>query len=153
MAEAPIDVYGFFSGAARLKRLGAKVGYGSRDPGNDQHGDWGLVPSSVGLVVFRVAQFVAKTERGELSEEFRRFKEARPPLYCTSWMYGGNVLLFYRAGEEHHADSETVIDGLGCKVWYAGSLGMHPRDLFLLADVLEDPGEVEDFQWESTSAH
>ena len=86
-------------------------------------------------------------------EEFRRFKEARPPLYCTSWMYGGNVLLFYRAGEEHHADSETVIDGLGCKVWYAGSLGMHPRDLFLLADVLEDPGEVEDFQWESTSAH
>ena len=63
------------------------------------------------------------------------------------------VLLFYQAGEEHPADSETVIDGLVCKVWYAGSLGMHPRDLFLLADVLEDHGEVEDFQWESTSAH
>ena len=153
VVQTIIDVYGFFSGAERLKRLGAKVGYGSRDPGNDQHGDWGLIPFSVGLVVLRVAQFVAKTERGELREEFRRFKEARPPLYCTSWMYGGNVLLFYRAGEEHPADSETVIDGLGCKVWYAGSLGMHPRDLFLLADVLEDPGEVEDFQWETTSAH
>ena len=153
VVQTIIDVYGFFSGAERLKRLGAKVGYGSRDPGNDQHGDWGLVPSSVGLVVLRVAQFVATTERGEPSEEFRRFKEARPPLYCTSWMYGGNVLLFYQAGEEHPVDSETVIDGLVCKVWYAGSLGMHPRDLFLLADVLEDHGEVEDFQWESTSAH
>ena len=36
-------------------------------------------------------------------------------------------------------DGETVIDGVECKVWYAGSLGMHPRDLFLLAGVLESP--------------
>ena len=149
VVQTIIEVYGFFSGAERLKRLGAKVGYGSRDPGNDQHGDWGLVPASVGLVVVRVAQFIAKTERGELREEFRRFKEARPPLYCTSWMYGGNVLLFYRAGREHPEDGETVIDGLECKVWYARSLGMHPRDLFLLAGVLEAPGEVEEFQWGS----
>ena len=91
VVQTIIDVYGLFSGAERLKRLGAEVGYRSRDPGNDQHGDWGLVPSSVGLVVLRVAQFVAKTERGELRDEFRQFKEARPPLYCTSWMYGGNV--------------------------------------------------------------
>ena len=144
VVQTIIDVYGFFSGAERLKRLGAKVGHGSRDPGNDQHGHWGLVPSSVGLVVLRVAQFVARTERGEFREDFLRFKEARPPLYCTSWMYGGNVLLFYRAGREHPEDGETVIDGLKCKVWYAGSLGMHPRDLFLLSDILEAPGEVEE---------
>ena len=152
VVQTIIDVYRFFSGAERLKRLGAEVGYGSRDPGNDQHGDWGLVPSSVGLVVLRVAQFVAGTERGELREGFRRFKEAIPPLYCTSWMYGGNVLLFYRAGKEHPEDGETVIDGLECKIWYAGSLGMHPRDLFLLADAFEAPGEVEEFRWGSSSA-
>ena len=55
-----IDVYEHFSGAERLKRLGAEVGYGLRDPGNDQHGDWSLIPSSIGLVVIRVAQFVGK---------------------------------------------------------------------------------------------
>ena len=152
VVQTIIDVYGFFAGAERLKRLGAEVGFGSRDPGNDQHGDWGLVPSSVGLVVFRVAQFVAQTKRGELREEFRQFKETRPPLYCTSWMYGGNVLLFYRAGRERHEDGKTVIDSLRCEVWYTGSLGMHPRDLFLLADALEAPGEVEEFQWASSSA-
>ena len=147
VVQTIIDVYGFFAGAERLKRLGAEVGLGMRDPGNDQHGDWGLVPSSVGLVALRVAQFVARTKRGEPREEFRQFKEACPPLYCTSWMYGGNVLLFYRAGREHPEDGKTVIDGLKCEVWYAGSLGMHPRDLFLLADALEAPGEVEEFHW------
>ena len=54
-------------------------------------------------------------------------------------MYGGSVLLFFRAGKEQPEDGETVIDGLDCKVWYAGNLGMHPRDLFLLANALEAP--------------
>ena len=67
-------------------------------------------------------------------------------------MYGGNVLLFYRACREHPEDGEVVIDGLECKVWYVGRLGMHPRDLFLLADILEASGEIEEFQWGSTSA-
>ena len=62
-------------------------------------------------------------------------------------MYGGNVLLFYRAGEAHPEDGETVIDGLECKVWHDGKLGMHPRDLYLLADVLEAPGKLHEFQW------
>ena len=144
VVQTIIDVYGFFSGAERLKRLGATIDHGSRDPGNDQHGEWGLVPSSVGLVVLRVAQSVAKTERGELSEGFRRFKDKRPALYCTSWMYGGSVFLFFRAGKEQPEDGETVIDGLDCKVWYAGNLGMHPRDLFLLANALEAHREVEE---------
>lgn len=136
VVQSTIEAYAHFSGAERLKRLGARVGHGTRDPGNDQHGDWGLVPSSVGLVALRVGQFVAKTERGERRQEFRRFIEARPPLYCTSWMYGGNVLLFYRVDEVEPNDGETNIDGLECKVWRTGSLGMHSRDLFLLADVL-----------------
>ncbi len=141
-----IDVYEHFSGAERLKRLGAVVGHGSRDTGKNQHGDWGLVPSSVGLVVLRIGQFVAQDRGGEFREEFLRFKQARPPLYSTSWMYGGNVLLFYRDGSDHPADGESIIDGLKCEVWHARSLGMHPRDLFLLADALETPGDIQEFQ-------
>ena len=143
LVQTMLDVYPYFSGAERLKRLGARVGYGSRDPGNDQHRAWGLVPSSVGLVVLHFAQLVARNERGELRDEFRRFVEARPPRYRTAWMYGGTVLLFYRVGEEHPEDGETVIDGLECKVWYAGNLGMHPRDLYLLAGILEAPGGLK----------
>ena len=67
-------------------------------------------------------------------------------------MYGGNVLLFYRAGDERPDDGETVIDSMECKVWYAGNLGMHPRDLCLLADILEASGEVDQFQWVSALA-
>ena len=146
LVQIIVDVYSHFSGAERLKRLGAQTGYGSRDPGNDQHGDWGLVPSSVGLFVLRFAQLVARNERGEYRDEFCQFVEARPPLFRTSWMYGGNVLLFYRVGQEHSDDGETVIDGLECKVWYAGNLGLHPRDLYLLADKLESPADVDQFQ-------
>ena len=62
-------------------------------------------------------------------------------------MYGGNRLLFYRAGEEHPEDGKTVIDGLECKVWCTGRLGMHDRDLYLLADALEAPGDFDVFQW------
>ena len=49
-------------------------------------------------------------------------------------------------------DGETVIDGLECKVWHAGSVGVHPRDLFLLADAIEAPEEVEKFEWGKSSA-
>ena len=141
-----LDVYRYFSGAERLKRRGAVVGHGSRDAGKDQHGDWGLVPSSVGLVVLRIGQFVARSRGGEFREEYVQFKEARPPIYCTSWMYGGNVLLFYPVGTEHPVDGEAIIDDLKCEVWHARSLGMHPRDLFLLADALEIPGDVQEFR-------
>ena len=146
VVQTMLDVYAFFSGAERLKRLGADVSHGSRDPGNDQHGDWGLVPASVGLVVIRVAQHVAWDEHAD-REVFSRFKATRPPGYATWWMYGGQTLLFYRADKDHPEDGETVIDGLECKVWYAGRLGMHPRDLYLLADALEAPGGLVEFQW------
>ena len=152
LVQTILDVYPHFSGTERLKRLGAQVGHGSRGPGNDQHRDWGLVPSSLGLVVIQFAQLVARNEEGEYREEFRRFIDVRSPLYRTSWMYGGNVLLFYRVGDALPEDGDTVIDGMKCKVWYAGSLGMHPRDLYLLADRLEAPGEVDEFKWVSAQA-
>ena len=149
LVQTMIDAYAFFSGVERLKRLGAEVVHRSRDPGNDNdnHGDWRLVPSSVGLVVVRVAQFVATDKQGVVRPVFDRFKATRPPGYCTSWMYGGNKLLFYRVGEEHPEDGEAVIDGLECRIWYTGRLGMHARDLYLLADALEAPGDLDVFQW------
>ena len=152
VVQTMLDVYAFFSGAERLKRLGADVSHGSRDPGNDQHGDWGLVPASVGLVVIRVAQRVAWDEHHADREVFSRFKATRPPVYATWHGYGGQTLLFYRADKDHPEDGETVIDGLECKVWYAGRLGMHPRDLYLLADELEAPaGSCPSATWSPVS--
>ena len=142
VVQAMLDVYAYFSGAERLERLGADVECGTRDPGNDQHGDWGLVPASLGLVVLRVAQQVAWDKNYAERAIFRRFKATHPPGYTTAWMYGGQSLLFYRADKEHPEDGETVIDGLECKVWYAGRLGMHARDLYQLADAL---GAQDDF--------
>ena len=78
VAQNIIDVYRYFSGAERLKRLGAEVGHGSRDPGKDQHGDWGLVPSSVGLVVLRIGQFVAQSRGGEFRKEFLQVQGSAP---------------------------------------------------------------------------
>lgn len=40
---------------------------------------------------------------------------------------------------ETGVDFPRVIDGVECKVWHAGSLSMHPRDLFLLVGLLESP--------------
>ena len=151
VVQTMLDVYAFFSGAERMKRLGADVSHGSRDPGNDQHGDWGLVPASFGLVVIRVAQRVAWDKHHEDREAFSRFKATRPPAYATSWMYGGQTLLFYRADKDHPADGETVIDGLECKVWYAGRLGMHPRDLYVLADALRARDDFPVLQWTNSS--
>ena len=146
-----LDVYAHFSGAERLKRLGADIARGVRDSGNDQHGDWGLVPSSVGLVVIRVAQHVAWTEQHKDRDAFQRFKTVRPPGYTTSWKYGGQSLLFYRAGEEQPEDGETVIDGLECKVWHTKRLAMHPRDLYLLVDALRSQVGFPVFQWTNSS--
>ena len=150
IVQIMLDVYALFSRAERLKRLGATVGQGTRDPGEDQYGDWGFVPSSIGLVAIRVAQFVASDEHGETRDVYRRFKTAHPPGYYTSWKYAGDTLLFYRTGEAHLQDGETVIDGLECKIWYAGCLGMHARDLYLLADTLEAPEEFPELQWEDS---
>lgn len=136
VAQAMLDAYAYFSGAERLKRQGADVGYGTSAPGNDQHGNWGLAPASLGLVVIRVAQHVAWDKNHEDRDIFARFKAAHPPGYATSWMYGGQSLLFYRADKDRPEDGETVIDGLDCKVWYARRIGMHVRDLYQLADAL-----------------
>ena len=142
-----IDTYPYFSGAERLRRRGADVQYDSRDQEDGNHGDWGLVPRSVELVVLRVAQRVAQDDTGAPRDDFRRFKDAHPAGFETSWMYGGNTLLFYGAQPDLTQDGETVIGGLECRVWSTGRLVMHGRDLYRLADALEAPDAPERFQW------
>ena len=82
---------------------------------------------------------------------FSKFKASQPPGYTTSWMHGGQSLLFYRADEDHPDDGDAVIEGLECKVWYAGRLGMHSRDLYLLADTLRNQEDFPMLQWTNSS--
>ena len=116
-------------------------------PGTISTETGGLVPSSVGLVVIRVAQHVAWCEYHADRGVFSRFKAARPPEYTTSGMYGGQSLLFYSADKDHPEDGETVISWLEFKVRHAGRLGACTRDLSLLADALRARGSFPAFQW------
>ena len=135
------DAYRFFSGQERLGRLGANVSEGTRDPVEHNHGDWGLVPASLGLVVLTVPQPAGISAEGEDLEAFRRLIRDYPPAYRTDWMYGGGTHLFYVDGGQDYADGESEVDGVTCRVWRRDRLGMHARDLNMLADVLESGGE------------
>ena len=132
-----LDTYRFFSGHERLGRLGGDVKYGTREPGNDNHGDWGLVPSSLGLVVLSVPQPVGISAEGDKLNAFRKLLSEKPPGFYTDWMYGGNTLLFYSAGEQDYIDGHGMLNGVECRLWRHKRLGMHARDLNLLANVLE----------------
>ncbi len=135
--EALIETFRFFDGAARLERLGGKVAFGARATVDNNHGDWGLVPASLELVVVQVRQDAQMdTQHNELPG-FQRWKESRPPGFFTSWKYGGSELLFYRADKSTPPDSAMSIDGVNCRIWRHDSLGMHARDLYRLADALE----------------
>ena len=65
VVRALIDTYRHYSGAERLRRLGADLLEGVRDSGNDNHGHWGLIPSSLGLVVVSVPQRVGTDAKEE----------------------------------------------------------------------------------------
>lgn len=141
LVECLIETFWFFDGAARLERLGADVAEGSKANVKNNHGSWGLVPASLGLVVVQVPQGARLgTGQSELSS-YTRWKQARPAVYSTSWMYGGSELLFYRADENPPMESVCDIDGFECTIWRAGRLGMHSRDLYRLADAMESGGE------------
>ena len=138
---ALIDSYKFFSGAARLRRLRGDVEFGSREPGDDNHGEWGLVPSSLGLVVISVSQRARKRAKGDRLEAFKKLLSETSPGFCTDWMYGGKTLLFYSAGGESHIDGQGMLNGVECRVWFNKRLGLHARDLYLLANALEIEGD------------
>ena len=131
------DTYVFFSGHERLGRLGGNVRYKIREPINDNHGDWGLVPSSLGLVVLSVPQPAGVSAKGAKLDAFNKLLSDNPPAYKTNWMYGGATLLFYAEGQNDYVDGRGVLNGVDCRVWRHKRLGMHARDLNFLADVLE----------------
>lgn len=140
LVRSLIDTYWFFSGPNRLRRLGADVLEGVRESGNDNHGEWGLIPSSLGLAVVSVPQKAGKDAKGEYLKVYEAFKTSHPTGLTADWMYGGNTLFFYRDGRREFSDGKQVIEGLECRVWSNGRMGLHPRELNHLADVLEAAG-------------
>ena len=137
VVQSLIDTYRFYSGPERLKRLGADLSEDGGERDNDNHGEWGLVPSSLGLVVVMVLQANGKGFGEKEVGTFTEFKRLYPTSFIVDWMYGGNTLLFYRDGGQGFPDAKRVINGLECRVWNRGRLGMHERDLHLLADALD----------------
>lgn len=145
IVSAQINAYRFFSGHERLRRCGGDVRHGVREPGSDNHGDWGVVPSSLGLIVLSVPQPAGKSAEGEDLASFEKLLSEHPPGMCADWMYGGNTLLFYGVGEQEPTDGLAVLNGVQCRVWRHRRLGMHARDLYVLADRLEDSAPFGSF--------
>ena len=138
IVSAQINTYRFFSGHERLRRRGGDVQHGAREPGKDNHGDWGMVPSSLGLIVLSLPQSAGKSAEGDDLVSFEKLLSEHPPGMCADWKYGGNTLLFYRVGEQVHTDGHGILNEVQCRVWRHQRVGMHARDLHLLADRLED---------------
>ena len=143
IVRALIETYRFFSGHERLRRLGGDVKDGVREPSNDNHGNWGLIPSSLKLVVVNVPQPAGRSAEGDQLVAFEKFLSEHPPVFRANWMYGGNTLLFYGVGEQDYGDAHGVLNGVRCRVWRHKRLGMHARDLYLLAKVLEEKKGLE----------
>ena len=95
------------------------------------------MPSSLGLVVLSVPQSAGVSAIGAKLDEFKKLLSDNPPAYKTKWMYGGATLLFYAEGQNDYVDGRGMLNGVDCRVWRHKRLGMHARDLFFLAKVLE----------------
>lgn len=91
-----------------------------------------------------VPQKAGLDAKGEDLKVYEAFKMSHPTGFSADWMYGGNTLLFYRDEGKRFPDGKCVIDGLECRVWSNGRLGLHPRELNRLADALEDTGSGAD---------
>ena len=141
IAESLIAAFRYFDGPERLKRRGGQVAQKARAPVENNHGDWGLVPASLGLVAVQVRQHDWMDADGAEQPAFKLWRGTRTAGYSTSWMYGGSILLFYRAGDDAPSDLETSVGGINCRIWHRRRLGMHSRDLYRLADALETPTE------------
>ena len=108
-----------------------------RDPVEDNHGDWGFVPCSLGLVVLSVPQPASVSTKGAKLDAFIKLVCDNPPAYKTNWKYGGATLLFYAEVQNDYVDGCGMLNGVECRFWRHKRLGMHARDLYFLANVLE----------------
>ena len=137
LVEALLMAYKITSGVERLRRRGADIQAKNRDEGTGSHGDWGLVPASLGLVVVAAPQNVALDSKGQETAVFSNFTASHPAGLQISWLHGGSRLLIFGEDQGHWRDEDREVDGLGCRLWRHRRLGMHSRDLNQLADVLD----------------
>ena len=93
-----------------------------------------MVPSSLGLIVLSVPQPAGISAEADDLGSFEKLLSEHPPGMCADWKYGGNTLLFYRVGEQNHTDGHGTLNEVQCRVWRHQRVGMHARDLHLLAD-------------------
>ncbi len=138
VARALIDAYRFSAGPERLRRMGADLAGDYRPSGEGDHEEWGLVPSSLGLVVVVVSQHSSKDSAGEELPDFIQFKKSNPTQFWADWMYGGSTLLFYADDGRLFEDRDAEINGLGCRLRSRERVGLHTRDLNRLADALDE---------------
>ena len=138
VAQALLDAYVWTSGVERLRRRGADLERDAHDQGTGSHGEYGLVPASLGLVAIAFPQSVALDSSLAETAAFKDFKLKHPTRLQADWMYGGSRILLYQDDHGQWRDQDQAIDGLQCRVWSRGRLGMHTRDLNRLADILED---------------
>ena len=145
IVEALLMAYRSSSGVERLRKRGGDIQGNNRDEGTGSHGDWGLVPASLGLVVVAAPHSVALDSAGQETELFSNFTASHPAGLQISWMHGGSRLLIYGDGEGNWRDEDREVDGIGCRLWRHRRLGMHSRDLNQLADVLDglDGGDCD----------
>ena len=137
IVEALLGAYQASSGLERLRRRGADIERNNKDQGTGSHGEWGLVPASLGLVVVAAPQMVALDSAGQETEELSDFTASHPEILKIGWMHGGSRLLFYGCEQGKWHDEDIEVDGLRCTLWTRRRLGMHARDLNQLADVLD----------------
>ena len=116
VVRALIDTYLFFSGPNRPRRLGADVLEGACESGNNNHGEWGMIPSSLDLVVVSVPQKAGMDAKGEDLKVYEAFKKAHPTGFSTAWNYGGTTFLFLRNGGKSLLDGYGPMEGLECRI-------------------------------------
>lgn len=137
LVEILIESYRHFSGHLRLRRRGAAVRERKPDSGSRGHGDWELVPASLGLGVFEVEQSIALDGQHNERPDYQQFTRSHNGYHLMDWMYGGSKLHYYATDGTQLQDGSCAIDGIKGYLTVNEHIGVHPRDLALLADRLD----------------
>ncbi len=137
ITQVLISTYEFYSGNARLKRMGAKI----RKDANRTligHRDWKLIPSSLNLVVVEVAYKDGRDSKGVDAKTFKNFRKLYPTKFFVDWLRGGGYFfLFYKDVNIDISDGKRIVNGLKLQVRRNTGINLHKRDLYLLADAIE----------------
>ena len=105
------------AGHERLRRRGGDVQHCAGEPGNDNHGERGLMPSSVGLVVLSVSQPVGISAEGDDLEAFEKLLSEHPSGVRSDWIIRRKHTSLSRGEEQSPTDSHRTLNGVRCRVW------------------------------------